>query len=47
MSILIVLFYMHFQNPDFDGKELSLELHGNGKLGGFEDSSGNYELMYV
>ncbi|KAK0591771.1 hypothetical protein LWI29_007739 [Acer saccharum] len=34
MSVLIVLFYMHFHNPDFDGNELSLELHGNGKLEG-------------
>ncbi|KAK3228912.1 hypothetical protein Dsin_000793 [Dipteronia sinensis] len=34
------------QNPDFDGKELSLELHGNGKLGGFKDSSGKaYDVV--
>ncbi|KAL5799188.1 hypothetical protein ACOSQ3_032262 [Xanthoceras sorbifolium] len=34
------------QNPDFDGKELSLELHGNGRLGSFEDSSGKtYDVL--
>ncbi|KAL5733841.1 hypothetical protein ACOSP7_031702 [Xanthoceras sorbifolium] len=34
------------QNPDFDGKELSLELHGSGRLGSFEDSSGKtYDVL--
>jgi hypothetical protein len=30
------------QNPDYDGKELSLKLHDDGKLGSFEGASGNY-----
>ncbi|KAJ0046126.1 hypothetical protein Pint_05407 [Pistacia integerrima] len=35
-----------FGNPDIHGKELSLELHGNGRLGGFEDSSGKmYDVL--
>lgn len=34
------------QMPDFDGKELLLELHGNGRLGSFEDSSGKvYDIV--
>ncbi|KAH7548496.1 hypothetical protein JRO89_XS14G0143000 [Xanthoceras sorbifolium] len=34
------------KNPDFDGKELSLELHGSGRLGSFEDSSGKtYDVL--
>lgn len=34
------------QMPDFDGKELSLELRGNGRLGSFEDSSGKaYDIV--
>lgn len=34
------------QNPDFDGKELSLKLHDDGKLGSFEGSSGKeYDLV--
>ncbi|KAM5568380.1 mediator-associated protein 2 [Rosa sericea] len=34
------------QNPDYDGKELSLQLHGGGKLGSFEGASGKeYDLV--
>lgn len=38
-----LLYKYFFQMPDFDGKELSLELRGNGWLGSFEDSSGIYK----
>lgn len=30
------------QNPDFDGQEVSLKLHRDGRLASFEGSSGNY-----
>lgn len=35
------------QNPDYDGKELSLKLHDDGKLGSFEGASGNYTSTLV
>uniref|UniRef100_A0A2N9FAU2 Uncharacterized protein n=1 Tax=Fagus sylvatica TaxID=28930 RepID=A0A2N9FAU2_FAGSY len=36
-----------FQLPGLDGQELSLNLHRDGQLGSFEDSSGKYKSSAV
>lgn len=59
LFLLIILFYfldrfnfdmvlfLQLQPVDFNGKELSLKLHPDGRLGGFESSSGTYEHCFI
>ena len=41
------MLFLQLQPGDFDGKELSLKLRPDGRLGGFESSSGTYDHCFV
>lgn len=41
----IVFLFSSFQFPEIDGKELKVKLDKDGKLGGFEDSSGKFMFL--